>query len=210
MRQEAEADQPERAARLEARRFSRPARTNRAPWSLWAAMGKRMRLRLPRRNVGACGNVDRSGDALESAHTVRRDGHRVANCSTTERLGAGIPTGWVRWCRTRGERDIARRASWTFRCETRNPGPCSRSTTRGSHPADVVPRIFEPFRRGPQSGSHGLGLGLFIAERIVTAHGGRIELRSEAVQGTTFTIWLPLDPEIETAMAVETASASLA
>lgn len=38
---------------------------------------------------------------------------------------------------------------------------------------EVVPNLFEPFKRGGESGS-GLGLGLFIAGQIVDAHGGEI------------------------------------
>jgi signal transduction histidine kinase len=63
-------------------------------------------------------------------------------------------------------------------------------------PADVLPRIFEPFRRASQRDTHGLGLGLFIAERIVIAHGGRIDVRSTEGYGTTFIVALPLDPEV--------------
>jgi signal transduction histidine kinase len=66
-------------------------------------------------------------------------------------------------------------------------------------PEDVLPRIFEPFRRASKSenGSRGLGLGLFIAERIVVAHGGTIDVRSSQAQGTTFTISLPIAREGE-------------
>ena len=39
-----------------------------------------------------------------------------------------------------------------------------------------------------------LGLGLYIAERIVTAHKGRIEVESVPEKGTTFTIHLPRSP----------------
>jgi signal transduction histidine kinase len=64
-----------------------------------------------------------------------------------------------------------------------------------SIPADVLPRIFEPFRRATHDGetsARGLGLGLFIAERIVAAHGGKIDVRSADAEGTTFTVGLPL------------------
>ena len=38
------------------------------------------------------------------------------------------------------------------------------------------------------------GLGLYIVERIVAAHGGTVSLRSTAAEGTTFTIRLPRKP----------------
>ena len=48
---------------------------------------------------------------------------------------------------------------------------------------------FEPFYTTKKKGS---GLGLMIVQRIVRAHGGRIELESQVGRGTTFRIWLPL------------------
>ncbi|MDZ7618040.1 MAG: ATP-binding protein [Patescibacteria group bacterium] len=53
--------------------------------------------------------------------------------------------------------------------------------------------IFDPFYSARQAG-RGLGLGLSKAWRIVTAHGGRIDVESEPGHGTTFTIRLPLAP----------------
>jgi signal transduction histidine kinase len=65
-------------------------------------------------------------------------------------------------------------------------------------PRDRLDGIFNPMkiRQGPRKPSaHGptgnLGLGLYIAERIVDAHGGRIDVQSSEERGTTFTIILP-------------------
>ena len=51
-------------------------------------------------------------------------------------------------------------------------------------------RVFEPFYSGKPNGS---GLGLTIAERIVAAHGGRIEIDSEPGRGTRVTLLFPLE-----------------
>jgi signal transduction histidine kinase len=63
-------------------------------------------------------------------------------------------------------------------------------------PAEDLPHIFERFYRAEKSRTRGkttgFGLGLSIAEWIVDKHGGRIEVDSKAMQGTTFCIWLPL------------------
>jgi len=76
--------------------------------------------------------------------------------------------------------------------------------------ADVVPHIFEAFQRpGGDIAAHGdgLGLGLFIAERIVVAHDGKIAVRSTARDGTTFPVTMPGSPS-RPALAPATGSAS--
>ena len=67
-------------------------------------------------------------------------------------------------------------------------------------PAEDLPHIFERFYRAEKSRTRGkttgFGLGLSIAHWIVDKHGGRIEVDSKDIQGTTFCIWLPLlNPE---------------
>lgn len=62
-------------------------------------------------------------------------------------------------------------------------------------PADVLPRIFEPFystKMGPdESGQGGSGLGLSLCKEIVGRHHGRIRVESVVGRGTTFTLKLP-------------------
>ena len=48
--------------------------------------------------------------------------------------------------------------------------------------------LFKPFRTTKQQGT---GLGLAVADRIVKAHGGRIEIATRPGEGTTFTVVLP-------------------
>jgi PAS domain S-box-containing protein len=56
-------------------------------------------------------------------------------------------------------------------------------------------RMFGRFQRGVSGRNFGgLGLGLYIAERIVAAHGGAIEVSSEPGSGAVFTVRLPLEP----------------
>ena len=59
-------------------------------------------------------------------------------------------------------------------------------------PAELLPFIFDPFRRAAKrDGAAGLGLGLYIAQQIVIAHGGEMTVESEAGKGTTFHVYLP-------------------
>ena len=54
--------------------------------------------------------------------------------------------------------------------------------------------LFDPFYSARQAG-RGLGLGLSKCWRIVTLHGGRIDVESQPGQGAVFTITLPLPAE---------------
>jgi len=69
------------------------------------------------------------------------------------------------------------------------------SDTGPGIPAEERERVFTPFyqsqigRRFPQ----GMGLGLSIAQNLIAAHGGWLEVDSVPGAGSTFTIWLPLE-----------------
>jgi len=65
-------------------------------------------------------------------------------------------------------------------------------------PKEALPKIFERFYRIDRPGKQiqGTGLGLAIVHKIVMMHNGRIEVASELGQGTTFTVFLSLDPKL--------------
>ena len=61
-------------------------------------------------------------------------------------------------------------------------------------PVDVQPKIFQRFERGVASTKiSGLGLGLYISQKITQAHGGIISFSSELGKGSTFSLLLPLN-----------------
>lgn len=81
-------------------------------------------------------------------------------------------------------------------------------------PASSLQAIFDPLvqlsvEQGLQEGapSSSLGLGLFIAREITTAHGGTITVASNAQSGTVFTVKLPRTPMAEQARNQETVPA---
>jgi two-component system sensor histidine kinase BaeS len=58
-------------------------------------------------------------------------------------------------------------------------------------PEQVLPHVFERFRTGRGDGS-GFGLGLYIAQRIATAHHGEVIADRYPGKGACFTVRLPV------------------
>ncbi len=66
-------------------------------------------------------------------------------------------------------------------------------------PAELLPRLFDPFKRRPEDrrphegrgGARSLGLGLHIVRQIALAHGGEVQVHSSAEAGTSFTVHWP-------------------
>jgi signal transduction histidine kinase len=90
-----------------------------------------------------------------------------------------------------------------IRCDGREPTHVAISVHNGGVvSSEVLPVLFEPFRGNARyQRTRGLGLGLFITQQIVNAHGGTIEVASDEATGTTFHICLPRDPHLPKAPA---------
>ncbi|HEY3499928.1 MAG TPA: response regulator [Polyangiaceae bacterium] len=85
----------------------------------------------------------------------------------------------------------------------------------GTIPPELMPALFDPFRRrqGPRAASQGLGLGLYISQQIALAHGGSVEANSSKDSGTVFTVRIPRrapdaagldgEPRLRTVLVVE-------
>jgi signal transduction histidine kinase len=121
----------------------------------------------------------RIGTDLEAAETTgdphlleRMVGNLVGNA-----VRYNEPDGWIR-VRT------GTNASAVF-VQVRNSGPVV--------PADVVPSLFEPFRRvaGRDGARDGAGLGLSIVQSVARAHGASVSVRSQPAGGLNILVIIP-------------------
>ncbi len=76
-------------------------------------------------------------------------------------------------------------------------------------PADVLPRIFEPFFSTKDVGK-GTGLGLATADGIVAQHSGWIAVESTPGKGSAFRVYLPIDATPRTSPAARPETGPLA
>ncbi len=72
--------------------------------------------------------------------------------------------------------------------------------TGGGIPEAIRKRIFDPFFTTKEVG-RGTGQGLSIAHTAIKAHGGKLEFDTEVGKGTTFRVYLPVEPAAREASA---------
>jgi signal transduction histidine kinase len=65
-------------------------------------------------------------------------------------------------------------------------------------PPEHLPNLCKRFFRVPGQAGNGSGLGLFICNKIIDAHGGRLSVESELGKGTAFLIDLPAEDPVVT------------
>jgi signal transduction histidine kinase len=70
----------------------------------------------------------------------------------------------------------------TLRIEVRN---------QGAMPPELVRSAYEPFMSSRRGDRNGLGLGLYIISAVVRAHGGTVDIRASAGEGTVVTLRIP-------------------
>jgi signal transduction histidine kinase len=142
-------------------------------------------------------------DLAESVRDVaERHEPEARNAGTTVQVQAERVTG--RWDRLRIEQVIANLlvnaikygGGLPVRLTVERADGAARLTVRDEGigiSTEDQERIFDRFERAvPVRSYGGMGLGLYIAQQIVDAHGGRIHVRSARGQGSTFTVDLPV------------------
>lgn len=119
--------------------------------------------------------IEKAGDSV-----IKVDAHRI------RQLFRNILENAIAACEGRGEiRATIRPAT----VEGRKLLECVIADRGQGMSQETLTRVFEPFYTTKQSGT---GLGMAICKRIIHAHDGRIEARSELNRGTEITIHLPL------------------
>ena len=152
------------------------------------------------------GRLTLQREEMDLADSVRDVAERhepeARNAGTTVQLQAEHVTG--RWDRLRIEQVIANLlvnaikygGGLPVRLKVERADGAARLTVRDEGigiSTEDQERIFDRFERAVSVRSYGgMGLGLYIAQQIVDAHGGRIQVQSTRGKGSTFTVDLPV------------------
>jgi PAS domain S-box-containing protein len=165
----------------------------------------RLVVRQAQEEIGERGRVDLNaviGDVLESQEYSLS----TRNVEVLQELDADLPSVWgtegelrlvvqnllVNAVQALTEPDRARRVA--FRTTTSDGTVSLHVSDSGvGIPPEYQERIFDPFWTTRQPGE-GAGLGLSLVHRIVTEHGGEIEVDSQPGMGATFRLRLPRAP----------------
>ena len=155
-------------------RFAKPAPPEAAPVDLKATVEESLSLAAYQVRMD---RVERSVELPEDLPKVRSNQNQLQEVLLNLILNA---------CQAMGEKGgklmlsaVANGSSVILKVEDTGPGMS----------ASVLRKAFDPFYTTKPTGT---GLGLFVSQRIIKAHGGTIELESKEGLGTCFTIHLPI------------------
>lgn len=140
-----------------------------------------------------CEDVVRSSQAAHPARTVELEPGEAIGANIDPRRKQQVLTNLINNALAHGAQNRPVRVSLQ-----RVTGGCVITVSNEGNPIprDIVPSLFEPFRRGPgaespQQRGH-MGLGLYIVQQIVHAHEGRIDVESTP-RGTHFMVFIPIN-----------------
>jgi two-component system, NtrC family, sensor kinase len=115
---------------------------------------------------------------------------------------AQIDAGQIRQClinliRNAAEAVVAKKAAGKVTLRTRTQGSSAIEIVVEDDgvgiPADVLPRLFDPFFSTKEGGN---GLGLALTQQIIRDHGGQLRVDSAVGRGTTFTVSVPTSGQV--------------
>ncbi len=135
------------------------------------------------------GLTDEHNITLRLAPSTSRD-LALADAESIEQVFSNLIANAIKYNREGGSVDVI------IREEPEHINVDVTDTGVGISP-EHLPFVFDQFyqiNRSQRSGDRGSGLGLTIAKKIVEAHGGQIQLASEAGAGSVFTVRLPKAP----------------
>ena len=123
--------------------------------------------------------------AFPGKHPPRAQAHAVPRAHRT--------TGHLLFCALDAWDEVGYGKRWSHiwappRASWRSP---SWEDTGPGIPPALGQRIFEPYVRGPNTGTPGIGLGLATVKRLVESHGGTLGVRAGPTGGALF--WFELD-----------------
>jgi len=145
----------------------------------------------------------RTIEEVEASHPERRLHYNVAGQMNGEwdpkrvsQMLINLLTNALHHGDPNGEVAVKLRGTQTeVRIDVHNEGPAIPEAQRATLFRPLAHTVLNT--RSGASESSGLGLGLYIAREIATAHGGSIEVKSTAAEGTTFTVRMPRHTEAQ-------------
>lgn len=142
-----------------------------------------------------CRNIVEEVRAFHPAHTILFEGQEVVNglfdAARMEQVFSNLMENAIK--------HGSKKDPVTVKLQTQEHNVIFTVHNKGDPiPAAAIEDIFNPLSRhspyasGERGSNAGLGLGLYIVNQIVAAHGGKIKVDSQPDSGTTFLVTIPL------------------
>lgn len=150
--------------------FARPASLNRSPVNMRELLESCVETVLQSRTEGR--DIETESDIADAVGAVDEVLMRQALANLVQNAVEAMPEG--------GTLSVTLKVNRNTKIIIRDTGP--------GIPPEHIKKIFLPFFT---TKDRGVGMGLALTHKVITAHGGRIDVESCRTGGTTFTVVLP-------------------